>query len=115
MKLKDIQLLLKRYENDFTKMNNDIVIGLDEPSIGYSAHEHIDEISSGIDWDNGMFIIYPSKKLIHKEKNRDVPVFLAKDPCFPRRFICSACGGFVSKDDNYCRSCGQKLKGVKNE
>lgn len=115
MKLKDMQKIINHYCNDLNKGDCDVVIKLDEPSIGFIACEYVDEIYSGMDWDMGRILITAKKELIHKTKDRDNPVPIKHDPVFPKRFVCTACGGYIHKNDNYCCSCGQKLQGDSDE
>lgn len=108
MKLKDLQQLIKFHCEHGCEEHN-VVIELNQTSIGGVATTDIDQIYAGIDWDMGKIIITTKTPIIAKMKDRDIPVKIKKDPVFNKKYICSTCGFFISKDDNYCRHCGQKL------
>lgn len=111
MKLKElkqsIDFYISRNQNNEEK---EVVVSLDQVSVGFSASSQVEQFYEGIDWDNGKFFISTKDTLIMKDKDRDIPVEIKKDPVFPKRFICTACGYYVCKGDNYCRTCGNKLK-----
>lgn len=99
-----IDRIYKEKSHDF-----DVIIALDEISVGGIASTNVDQIYQGIDWDMNKIIITPENPIIKKYKDRDIPIEIKKDPVFPKRFICTACGYYVCKDDNYCKHCGQAL------
>lgn len=111
MKLKElkqsIDFYISRNQNNEEK---EVVVSLDQVSVGFSEFSQVVQFHEGIDWDSGKFFISTKNKLIMKNKDRDVPVEIKQDPVFPKRFVCTACGCYVCKDDNYCRTCGNKLK-----
>lgn len=92
-----------------------VVVELSQISIGGIASTEIAQIYEGFDWDFGKVIINTSDSIIMKTKDRDNPVEIKKDPVFSKRYLCSACGYYVRKDDKFCSSCGQKLKGYNYE
>lgn len=101
-----IDLYCQKGEGD-----SNVVIELDQISIGGIASVKVKQIYAGIDWDRGKIIIIAEKPIIEKSKDRDNPVPIKHDPVFPKRFVCTACGGYIHKNDNYCCNCGQKLCG----
>ena len=88
---------------------------LSESSIGSRAATGITGIHSGIDWEHGQVRISTEKKIISYGKDRDEVIE-------PRRedynigsrvrhlFLCPKCENHLRKDDNYCSSCGQRIK-----
>jgi hypothetical protein len=65
----------------------------------------------GFDWEHGQFRIEPKDKLVRIGNTlNDVK------PPYDRQYDnraywwCQTCGCKVSKDDKFCRTCGQKLK-----
>lgn len=111
MKLNELKKLIDFYVNrNKDNAEKDVVVQLDQASIGFTASSNITQFSEGIDWDSGKFFIGTKDKLIMKNKDRDIPVEIKKDPMFKNRFVCTACGYYVCKDDNYCRTCGNKLE-----
>ena len=111
MKLKElkqsIDFYISRNQNNEEK---EVVVSLDQVSVGFSASSQVEQFHEGIDWDSGKFFIGTKDKLIMKNKDRDIPVEIKKDPTFNNKYVCSACGYYVCKGDNYCRTCGNKLK-----
>lgn len=92
-----------------------VLVTLSESSIGARAATGITGIHSGIDWEHGQVRISTDKKIISYEKDRDNAIE-------PRRedydigtrvrhlFLCPKCENHLRKDDNYCSSCGQRIK-----
>lgn len=95
--------------------DNLVLVTLSESSIGARAATGITGIHSGIDWEHGQVRISTDKKIISYEKDRDNAIE-------PRRedydigtrvrhlFLCPKCENHLRKDDNYCSSCGQRIK-----
>ena len=111
MKLNELKKLIDFYVGrNKDNQDKEVVIELDQVSVGFSASSQVKQFYEGIDWDSGKFFISTKDKLIMKNKDRDIPVEIKKDPMFKNRYVCTACGYYVCKDDNYCRTCGNKLK-----
>lgn len=95
--------------------DNPVLVTLSESSIGSRAATGITGIHSGIDWEHGQVRISTEKKIISYGKDRDEVIE-------PRRedynigsrvrhlFLCPKCENHLRKDDNYCSSCGQRIK-----
>ena len=95
--------------------DNSVLVTLSESSIGSRAATGITGIHSGIDWEHGQVRISTEKKIISYGKDRDEVIE-------PRRedynigsrvrhlFLCPKCENHLRKDDNYCSSCGQRIK-----
>ena len=102
--------IFKEIIGEFKGDNKEVLINLSEASVGVQAFADISYISEGFDWELNQIRIEPSKPLITKNKDRDLIIPKVKDPLFPRRYVCRACGNYVEKEDNYCRTCGQCIK-----
>lgn len=88
-----------------------ILITLSENSIGPRASCEIKSAGLGFDWEHNQFRIQPTDELVHKE-NRYLDVKPVKCKQYDGRkyYVCSICQQKISKNDRYCRYCGQKLK-----
>ena len=88
-----------------------IAIVLDESSIGSRNMVGIKNVYEGIDWEHGKIIIQPDTNIVRKGRskndNRFMDIYINSDG---KRFcFCPECNEKVSKNDNYCRNCGQKI------
>ena len=106
-----IYILAKELE---VKNNEDflIYITLSDPSIGARAFTTIKYASMGFDWESNQFRLEPSNEIVSREWRKDVPKTKIVDIiCNRKYYFCPVCGGStrVSKDDRYCKRCGQKL------
>lgn len=110
MTVKELKEFINRLDEKKDAYN--VVISLSQVSVGIEAYTDIKMIYEGMDWESGQIRIEPSKPIIEKHLNRDICKSKRKDPVFPKRFVCTACGNYVNKDDKYCRSCGQNIKGI---
>lgn len=110
MTIKELKEFINRLDEKKDAYN--VVISLSQVSVGIEAYTDIKMIYEGMDWEAGQIRIEPSKPIIEKHLNRDICKSKRKDPVFPKRFVCPACGYYVCKDDKYCRSCGQNIKGI---
>lgn len=108
MKFKQFKELIDRIYKE--KLNDfDVIIALDEISIGEIASTNVDQIYQGIDWDMNKIIITSENPVIKKFKDRDIPVKIKHDLSKSSKVICPICNEYVSKSDNYCKHCGQAL------
>jgi len=99
---------LRAYENP-----NDIqvLIDLNEPSVGPHASSAIKSIYMGFDWESGQIRISPVKQLISESKSRSIPIPTVKSESGGVSFTaCAKCLMKVAKDDWYCRHCGQRMR-----
>ena len=90
-----------------------VLITLSEPSAGARASCKIRSISTGFDWEHGQIRIEPEQKLVRMGKtlNDVVPVYEYNSLTGGRKsYICNTCGCAVSKDDRFCKHCGQRLR-----
>ena len=106
---KRLELILKQNPeyND-----NKVLVTLCELSMGARASEVIKSANIGFDWERGQFRLNPSEPLIHKSKDRDKPMnpIKKKMPGNTRSYYyCVACQQKISKNDGYCKTCGQRI------
>jgi len=92
MKIKDLKKIIDDAENspEYLKQNkleSEVVIALDMPSIGGIACETISNGRLGFYWDSGKFILTTSKPISHRTENeqifeqaRDILSFIATKP-----------------------------------
>lgn len=92
---------------------DELVIPLMERSIGRHANSTIIGVNAGFDWDGGLVFVVPTKALISRRKDRDVPMLLLEQVIEGRKrkcYRCSVCEEIVSKQVKYCPNCGQRLE-----
>lgn len=86
--------------------NDEVMILLNEKSIGANAASGIESACAGFDWDAGRILLTPSRRLVSDMMSRDLP----KVKILWHGVIhCPTCERKVSKKAQYCESCGQKL------
>ena len=109
MTLKELKDILSSYIDYHSE--NDVVILLNEKSIGPHACSGIDVVFPRFDWDDGKILICPTNPLCRESRTRDVE----KDRVLWHGVIhCPHCEHKVNKKDKYCSNCGQKLGLIKN-
>lgn len=92
---------------------DELVIPLMERSIGRHANSTVEGIHAGFDWDGGIVFVTPTKSLISRGKDRDVPMLLIEQVIEGRKrkcYRCSVCEEIVSRQVKYCPNCGQRLE-----
>ena len=88
-----------------------VCITLSESSIGSRAFSGITYANMGIDWESSQFRLEPEKRLVRKgnsmqdAKEKRYEIYDGR-----KYYFCPICEDKISKDDNFCRSCGQRLK-----
>lgn len=98
-------------ENGTSPEDISVLINLSEPSIGPSASTEIESILLGFDWEANQLRIQPTKKIASLGKRLD-----DVSPCVqkPHRdtslYWCPRCTNQVKEADNFCKSCGQKMR-----
>lgn len=113
--------LKERLEQQIMRDRRDfkVVIKTSNKSIGSSSSVDIEDVYARFDWDNGTLFIKPEKDLVLKDLNRDVALEIINfnkelshlaEGMTKITYLCRNCESKVSKNDNYCRNCGQKLK-----
>lgn len=112
MKVKDLYTLLKFYiDENMECLEFPVVIPLSESSIGSRMMAGVSNVYQGLDWENGKMILEPNIKLVRngRGKNDLMPVDIYAYEGDRRMFCCPRCNERVSKSDNYCRNCGQRV------
>lgn len=94
--------------------DEEVLITLDEPSVGCRAYESIDYAGCGIDWEANQFRLEPTEKLCHRGRSRDDAMEIRvrkyiydNSTQFIRR--CPSCESKLKKGDRYCYYCGQNV------
>lgn len=90
-----------------------VIVTMSESSVGSRAGTTIHHAGIGMDWEHGQFRIAPDKPLVCKGNTlQDVKPAVCRPYDGRNYYFCDNCGGGgkVSKDDKYCRYCGQRLK-----
>lgn len=95
--------------------DNPVLVTLSESSIGSRAATGITGIHSGFDWERGQVRISTEKKIISYGKDRDEVIEPIKEDYnigsrTRHLLLCPKCQNQLRKDDNYCGSCGQRIK-----
>jgi len=88
-----------------------VLITLEESSIGARASSGIKYVGMGFDWERGQFRIEPSKPLVKKGNALDDIKGITQFEFGGQKYWgCPRCLQKIKKDDCYCRYCGQKLR-----
>jgi hypothetical protein len=88
-----------------------VLITLDESSMGARASSGIRFVGMGFDWEHGQLRIEPTKKLVSKGNALTNIKNVARFEFGGQPYWgCPKCLQKIAKDDSYCRYCGQKLK-----
>lgn len=99
--------------NDNGKQAKDVIvlITLSENSAGSRASSEVRYVGMGFDWENGQLRIEPVKKLVSKGNSCiDVKEVICREYDGRKYYTCAKCESKVTKTDNYCRYCSQKLR-----
>ncbi|WP_097005318.1 zinc ribbon domain-containing protein [Lacrimispora amygdalina] len=102
------------YENtpDYSRKGKEVVITLNESSIGARACTSVKLIYPGFDWEAGQIRIEPETLIVSQKKNYiDIMNIIHRDTFDgkSRVYVCPRCDGKINKSDKFCRYCGQKL------
>lgn len=90
-----------------------VLIDLAEPSVGAMASSSVTYAGMGIDWEHGQFRLSTKDKLVRQGHTyNDIKSPTQREFNGRTYLVCSRCGGGtrVSKDDNFCKHCGQRLQ-----
>ena len=91
--------------------NIPVLITLSERSMGSRASSGVKYANMGFDWERGQFRIEPTKTLVSKGNSlTDVKDVVIRRYEGRNYYFCPMCQQKISKNDSYCRYCGQKLK-----
>jgi len=101
-----------KHLNEWDKVEDIFVlITLSESSIGSRASEKIKYVGMGMDWEHGQFRLEPEKPLVHKGNSKqDVKLVVCRQYDGRNYYFCPRCETKISKNDMFCRDCGQKLR-----
>lgn len=110
MTLNELYEIIKSYIDEGCA-NEVVLINLCERSVGARAGCGIKYIYDGIDWEHNQFRIEPEEKLCRLGRSKDDALALVPIKFHSSRtsYNCPSCDGIVSKNDRYCRYCGQKV------
>lgn len=104
-----IDFLMKTgHENDL------VVITTKDISVGPRGYQCVENIFSGMDWENGQIRIEPEEPVISLIKDRDKPLIAISkvyDTAGRKRYLrkCPKCEEHLKLQYNYCPKCGQKI------
>ena len=96
--------------------DDEVVILLQENSMGASAAEAVDTCEAGFDWDSGRILLVPAKPLLHYDNERDKAQSAVRisyrnncDGKIKPTLHCPQCETKLRKDMRYCPRCGRKV------
>ena len=88
-----------------------VLITLSESSMGARSSCVAKYAGLGFDWEHGQFRIEPNNPLVSKgNRLDDVKSIIKRDFNGRCQYCCPKCLQKISKNDIYCRYCGQKIK-----
>jgi hypothetical protein len=88
-----------------------VLITLSESSMGARASSSVKYTGMGFDWENGQFRIEPEKILVTKgNRLEDVKNVTCRSFEGRNHYYCPRCNAKITKNDIFCRDCGQKLR-----
>ena len=95
--------------------DEEVVITLDEPSVGSRASCKVACVFCGFDWERGQVRIEPENKLVNKGNSLHDEKEMHLLKCIYDKITkivchCPSCDLKVDRQDKFCRRCGQKLK-----
>lgn len=116
MNLAELQQIVNGYCESVTDSGTrlediSVLINLSEPSIGPSASAAVESIYMGFDWENNQLRIEPAKKIVTLSKRLDDVRPCVQEPRYDASLHwCPRCANRVKETDNFCKSCGQKMR-----
>lgn len=112
MDLKKAIDLTIEHSNNYTDFNEvPVLVTMAEPSLGSRAAAAVICAGMGFDWESGQFRLDTNKELVNKGNTlSDVKPVVCRPYDGRNLYWCPRCGNRVSKDDHFCRSCGQQMR-----
>lgn len=110
MKLNELKELVDTYVNDGLE-NRNIVIDLNEHSIGGRVSTGLVNIYPGFDWESGQIRVQTADKIcrLGNSKNNSMKMQIFAHISSRKYYGCPSCGEFVRKTDRWCSHCGQRI------
>lgn len=106
-----VDLAIQNLRNYDNPEDVPVLVNLSEPSIGARASASVRYVGMGFDWEHNQFRITTDKALVCKGNSlNDIKPVKLVSYNGRNYYWCPRCDGRVSKDDRYCRECGQKMK-----
>lgn len=115
MTLNELLEELKQYKDSIdTNDDCNVIITLDEPSVGARAGTALASVSLGFDWEHGQLRLQAADKIcrLGRTKNDIMPMNNFKYIYDTRTVIkphCPKCETQLNKTDFFCRCCGQRV------
>lgn len=107
----NIQSTIKDLQNGRDPKNIEVLITLSESSIGARAFTKVSCVGLGFDWESGQFRIEPQKTIVSKgNTTKNIKSVECKQFKNRNYHFCPRCESKISKNDKFCRYCGQRLK-----
>lgn len=116
MTLTELKKIVDSYcEDEYVNPDEvNVIITLEEMSIGPRAGTGIENIFLGFDWESNQLRIQPKEKLVRYKKQRDIPKRIIYYKA-QGTYCCTTCQHPMkkteAKNNKYCPYCGQKLSG----
>ena len=94
--------------------DEEVLITLDERSVGCRAYEKVEYAGCGIDWEQDQFRLEPAGKLCHRGRSYDNPMEMRVHKYIydnSKQLIrrCPSCETKLKKGMKYCFQCGQDV------
>lgn len=106
-----VDLNIESLPNSLKPEEVQVLVNLNESSIGARASTKVKYTFMGIDWEYGQFRIETDKKIVSKgNRIDDIKEVICKKFEGKNYYVCSTCGSKINKNDRFCKYCGQKLK-----
>ncbi len=88
-----------------------VLISLSDSSIGPRASTLVKYACMGFDWESGQFRMEPEIELVSKGNSlNDIKEIKCRIYQGKNYYVCAKCENKVSKNDRYCKHCGQRMR-----
>lgn len=89
----------------------EVLITLAESSVGSRAFARVNHVGMGFDWESGQLRIESEVPIVRQGNTfNDVKKINCEQFQGRNYYFCPRCESKISKDDKFCRYCGQRLK-----